>query len=71
MKSILADVKFGIYYGVSNNKKRFWDISNAESEIDYQPEDDASRLYRYTKLRLKNECFRCDPHQARSAQVPG
>jgi nucleoside-diphosphate-sugar epimerase len=41
-KSLLADVKFGIYYGVSNNKRRFWDISNAVSEINYQPEDDAS-----------------------------
>ncbi len=42
-KSLLAPVAFGIYYGVSNNRKRFWDIANAESEIDYQPEDDASR----------------------------
>jgi nucleoside-diphosphate-sugar epimerase len=43
-KSLLAEVKFGIYYGVSNNTRRFWDISNAVSEIDYQPEDDASRF---------------------------
>ena len=43
-KSLLADVKFGIYYGVSNNKRRFWDISNAVAEINYQPEDDASRF---------------------------
>lgn len=41
-KSLLADVKFGIYYGVSNNRRRFWDISNAEAEIEYHPEDDAS-----------------------------
>jgi nucleoside-diphosphate-sugar epimerase len=41
-KSLLADVKFGIYYGVSNNSRRFWDISNAEVEINYHPEDDAS-----------------------------
>jgi nucleoside-diphosphate-sugar epimerase len=45
-KCLLSNVKFGIYYGVSNNKKRFWDISNAESEINYQPEDDASRISR-------------------------
>ena len=43
-KSISADVKFGIYYGVSKNGKRFWDISNAMTELDYQPEDDASRF---------------------------
>lgn len=41
-KSIYADVGFGIYYGVSNNKDRFWDISNARDEIGYRPEDDAS-----------------------------
>jgi dTDP-4-dehydrorhamnose reductase len=41
-KSLLADVRFAVYYGVSNNKKRFWDISNAVEEIGYQPEDDAS-----------------------------
>jgi NAD+ dependent glucose-6-phosphate dehydrogenase len=44
-KSLLAEVQFAIYYGVSNNSKRFWDISNAETEIDYRPESDAS-LYR-------------------------
>ncbi|MFA5925137.1 MAG: NAD(P)-dependent oxidoreductase [Methylococcaceae bacterium] len=41
-KSLLAEVKFAIYYGVSNNRNRFWDISNAMAEIGYQPEDDAS-----------------------------
>ena len=42
-KSLSADVKFGIYYGISNNVKRFWDISNAEAELGYRPEDDASK----------------------------
>lgn len=41
-KSLSAEVKFAIYYGVSNNRKRFWDISNAVAEIGYEPEDDAS-----------------------------
>ncbi len=41
-KSLLAEVKFAIYYGISNNRKRFLDISNAMAEIGYQPEDDAS-----------------------------
>jgi nucleoside-diphosphate-sugar epimerase len=41
-KSIMSEIEFGIYYGVSNNKGRFWDISNAEEEIGYYPEDDAS-----------------------------
>src|SRR5512140_712553 len=41
--SLQADVKFCIYYGVSNNKKRFWYIADAEREISYKPEDDGSR----------------------------
>jgi nucleoside-diphosphate-sugar epimerase len=41
-KSISSDVQFAIYYGVSNNRRRFWDLSNAVAEIGYQPEDDAS-----------------------------
>ncbi len=43
-KSIFSDVKFGIYYGVSDNRNCFWDISNARDEIGYQPEDDASMV---------------------------
>ena len=43
-KSILADVKFGIYYGVSNNKKTFWDITNAREELGYEPVDDSSEI---------------------------
>ena len=43
-KSILSAIEFGIYYGVSNNRGRFWDISNAEDEIGYCPEDDSSVL---------------------------
>jgi len=41
-KCLSADIKFGIYYGISNNAKRFWDISNAEAELGYHPENDAS-----------------------------
>ena len=41
-KSISAEkVKFGIYYGVSNNKGRFWDISNVAEDLYFYPQDDA------------------------------
>ena len=43
-RSIFSDIKFGIYYGVSNNGGGFWDISNAEKELGYKPQDDASSL---------------------------
>ena len=34
-------LKFEIFYGVSNNRWRFWDISHAERVLGYRPEDDA------------------------------
>ena len=43
-KSLTSNVKFGVYYGVSNNKGKFWDISNAKKEIGYNPIDDSSKL---------------------------
>ena len=41
-KCLATNVTFGIYYGVSNNKGAFWDISNARIELGYEPLDDAS-----------------------------
>ncbi len=36
-------VRFAIFYGVSNNTWRFWDISNSRELIGYKPEDNAER----------------------------
>jgi nucleoside-diphosphate-sugar epimerase len=35
------DLRFGIFYGVSRNTWRFWDISEAERLLGYRPVDDA------------------------------
>ncbi len=35
------DLRFGIFYGVSNNTWRFWDISNSREMIGYDPLDNA------------------------------
>ncbi len=32
---------FGLYYGVSNNTRRTWDIENAQRELGYNPVDDS------------------------------
>jgi hypothetical protein len=40
----MNEVAFGIYYGVSNNRGAFWDISNARFDLGYDPQDDASTL---------------------------
>jgi nucleoside-diphosphate-sugar epimerase len=38
-----ADVSFAIFYGVSANTWRFWEIADAEQGIGYRPRDDAER----------------------------
>ena len=43
VKSLRADLPFAIFFGVSNNKGRYWDISNAQQLVGYKPEDDATR----------------------------
>ena len=35
------EIKFGIFYGVSNNKWRIWDISNSRDSIGYNPQDNS------------------------------
>ena len=35
------EVRFGIFYGVSDNTWRFWDIADAGETIGYAPQDDA------------------------------
>jgi hypothetical protein len=41
-KSLSTEVTFGIYYGISDNKDAFWDISNARADLGYQPVDDGA-----------------------------
>lgn len=36
-----TDINFGVYYGISNNPRQFWDITKARREIGYNPQDSA------------------------------
>ena len=38
-----AEVGYGVYYGVSRNTWRFWDVDDARAEIGYEPQDDTER----------------------------
>ena len=38
------ELRYGVYYGVSANTWRFWDIANATEELGYEPQDDAERF---------------------------
>ncbi len=38
-------IPFQVFYGISNNTRTFWNITNAREIIDYAPEDDSERLF--------------------------
>ncbi len=42
--SIEADVRFGIYYGISGNTRGYWDLQNARRELGYVPQDNAEHF---------------------------
>jgi hypothetical protein len=45
-------VPFHIFYGVSNNARRFWSISNARRVVGYEPEDDSETRFAADIARL-------------------
>ena len=38
-----ASVRYAVYFGVSDNTWRFWDLEPARDQIGYEPRDDAER----------------------------
>ena len=42
VKSIRSEIPFGIFFGISNNAGRFWDIGNAQQLLGYAPQDNAA-----------------------------
>lgn len=38
------DLRYGVYYGVSANTWRYWDIANATEDLGYEAQDDAERF---------------------------
>src|SRR5436309_2077226 len=44
VKSLRAELPFAIFFGLSNNTGRYWDISNAQKLVGYEPEDDAAKI---------------------------
>jgi len=53
VKSIRADVPFAIFFGISNNTGRFWDISNAQRLVGYEPQDNAADFLAGTRERAQ------------------
>lgn len=48
-------VPFQIFYGISRNSTRFWDISNARRVIGYEPEDDSIVVFRDHIARITGQ----------------
>jgi hypothetical protein len=48
-------VPFHIFYGVSNNARTFWSITNARRVIDYQPQDDSEMRFAADIARLMSQ----------------
>ena len=48
-------VPFQIFYGVSNNARTFWSITNARKVIGYQPEDDSEERFAEDIARIGRE----------------
>jgi nucleoside-diphosphate-sugar epimerase len=44
IKSVQTDLRFAVFFAVSNNTGRFWDITNAQQLVGYQPEDNSAAL---------------------------
>lgn len=42
VKSLHSNLRFGIFFGISNNSKRCWDISNAKQLVGFEPRDNAA-----------------------------
>jgi uronate dehydrogenase len=42
VKSLRSEVTFAVFFGISNNTGRYWDIRNAQELVGYQPQDDAT-----------------------------
>jgi nucleoside-diphosphate-sugar epimerase len=40
------DLRFGVYYGVSENRWRFWNTRDAKADLGYAPADDAETFRR-------------------------
>lgn len=38
-------IPFQVFYGISNNTRMFWDITNARQVIGYAPEDDSEQVF--------------------------
>jgi NAD+ dependent glucose-6-phosphate dehydrogenase len=44
-RAIESDVNYGIFYAISGNSGRHWDITNTIEQLGYRPQDDAEKFF--------------------------
>ena len=44
-RAIESDLGFGVFYAISGNSRRHWDITDTINRLGYQPQDDAERYF--------------------------
>lgn len=44
VKCLRKDISYGLFFAVSNNVGRYWDIRNAQEILDYDPQDNAAAM---------------------------
>jgi nucleoside-diphosphate-sugar epimerase len=44
-RAIESELEFGIFYAISGNAQRHWDITDTIEKLGYRPEDDAERYF--------------------------
>ena len=55
-RSIEADVRFGIYYGISGNTRAYWDLQNARRELGYAPQDNSEHIsFKWLVDRIRSD----------------
>jgi nucleoside-diphosphate-sugar epimerase len=42
-RAIESDAPWGIFYAISGNTRRYWDISDTQRVLGYEPEDNAEK----------------------------
>jgi hypothetical protein len=59
---------FQVFYGVSANTKRMWDIRNAETRVGYQPQDDADQWL--PRMERRQQLLKIVVNKIRQLDIP-
>jgi len=46
IRALETDLLYGVFYAISGNSSRHWDITDAMERLGYRPQDDAEQFFR-------------------------